>query len=305
MVKVEKEENYLEVKMFKRIIKRILILIITILVVITGYFFIVDIESKVPDNIKDEISIETKEFMTRKVFEISPNNNEENNKKTILYFHGGAYAAEATEKHWDFLEKLANDTNMKIIMPDYPLTPKYTYKSTLNMVEAIYKETLSKVNPENLIVMGDSAGGGMALGLLEKLSQKNIEMPSKTILISPWLDTTMSNPKIDEVQKNDKDLNKEKLYLAGALYSRNLEESEECFVNPVNGKLSKLKNIIIYTGTYDILNPDCYVLQEKAKKEGIQIEIKEYQQAPHIWIVNNQDELALKAYRDLLQDILN
>lgn len=291
--------------MIKRIILEIILIVITVLVVVCGYFLILDIESNVPQELQDKVEIDTKEFMDRKVFEISPKNKEDKSNKTILYFHGGAYVAEATGEHWNFLTKLVNDTKSTVIMPDYPLTPKYTYKDVLKMIEPVYKETLIKVGAENLIVMGDSAGGGMALGLLEKLSQSNVEMPAKTILISPWLDTTMSNPKIDEVQKNDKDLNKEKLYLAGVSYSRELEKKDEFFVNPINGKLSKLKNIIIYTGTYDILNPDCHLLKEKAEKEGVNIEIKEYETAPHIWIVNNEDDLAVWAYNDLVSSLLN
>lgn len=289
--------------MIKRIILDVILIIITVLVLICGYYLIIDIESKVPENIESKASIETRDFMDRKVFVISSKNSDKKSNKTILYFHGGAYVAEATNEHWEFLEKLVNDTNVTVIMPDYPLTPKYTYKDVLKMIEPVYKDTLEKVGKENLIVMGDSAGGGMALGLLEKLSQSNIEMPEKTILISPWLDTTMSNPKIDEVQKDDKDLNKEKLYLAGVSYSRDMDIKDEYFVNPINGKLSKLKNIIIYTGTYDILNPDCYILKEKAQREGVNVEIKEYDTAPHIWIVNNEDELAISAYNDLIEEV--
>ena len=59
--------------------------------------------------------------------------------------------------------------------------------------------------------MGDSAGGGLALGLEETLSLNNKQLPAKTILISPWLDTSMTNPKIDEIQPRDKVLNKFKL----------------------------------------------------------------------------------------------
>ncbi len=286
--------------MVKRIILEIILIVITVLVVVCGYFLILDIESNAPQELQDKVEITTKEFMERKLFEIAPKNKDKKNNKTILYFHGGAYVAEATEEHWDFLAKLVNDTKATVIMPDYPLTPKYTYKDVLKMIEPVYKETITKVGAENLIVMGDSAGGGMALGLLEKLSQNNVEMPAKTFLISPWLDTTMSNPKIYEVQKKDKDLNKEKLYLAGVSYSRDLKQEEDYFVNPINGKFSKLKNIVIYTGTYDILNPDCHLLKEKAEKEGVNIEIKEYETAPHIWIVNNQDELAISAYNDLI-----
>lgn len=291
--------------MIKRNIINLIAIIITIIVMIFGYYMIIDIETKIPQKANESCDIETKEFMSRKIFIIKPKT-EQLSKKVILYFHGGAYVAEATTLHWDFLEKLANDTKSTIVMPDYPLTPKYTYKDVFNMVEPLYKEIISKVDVKNLVMMGDSAGGGITLALAEKISQNNIQLPSKTILISPWLNVTLTNEKIKEVQKNDKDLNKEKLLIAGISYARDEEGMKSYLVNPINGPLSKLKNVIIYTGTYDILNPDTHLLQEKAKKEGIDIQIKEYEQAPHIWIINNinkQDELQLKAYQDLVCDI--
>lgn len=291
--------------MIKRIIINLIAIIITIIVMIFGYYMIIDIETKIPQKANESCDIETKEFMSRKIFIIKPKT-EQLSKKVILYFHGGAYVAEATTLHWDFLEKLANDTKSTIVMPDYPLTPKYTYKDVFNMVEPLYKEIISKVDVKNLVMMGDSAGGGITLALAEKISQNNIQLPSKTILISPWLNVTLTNEKIKEVKKNDKDLNKEKLLIAGISYARDEEGMKSYLVNPINGPLSKLKNVIIYTGTYDILNPDTHLLQEKAKKEGIDIQIKEYEQAPHIWIINNinkQDELQLKAYQDLVCDI--
>jgi len=291
--------------MIKRIIINLIAIIITIIVMIFGYYMIMDIETKIPQKANESCDIDTKEFMSRKIFIIKPKT-EQLSKKVILYFHGGAYVAEATTLHWDFLEKLANDTKSTIVMPDYPLTPKYTYKDVFNMVEPLYKEIISKVDVKNLVMMGDSAGGGITLALAEKISQNNIQLPSKTILISPWLDVTLTNEKIKEVQKNDKDLNKEKLLIAGISYARDEEGMKSYLVKPINGPLSKLKNVIIYTGTYDILNPDTHLLQEKAKKEGIDIQIKEYEQAPHIWIINNinkQDELQLKAYQDLVCDI--
>ena len=291
--------------MIKRIIINLIAIIITIIVMIFGYYMIMDIETKIPQKANESCDIETKEFMSRKIFIIKPKT-EQLSKKVILYFHGGAYVAEATTLHWDFLEKLANDTKSTIVMPDYPLTPKYTYKDVFNMVEPLYKEIISKVDVKNLVMMGDSAGGGITLALAEKISQNNIQLPSKTILISPWLDVTLTNEKIKEVQKNDKDLNKEKLLIAGISYARDEEGMKSYLVKSINGPLSKLKNVIIYTGTYDILNPDTHLLQEKAKKEGIDIQIKEYEQAPHIWIINNinkQDELQLKAYQDLVCDI--
>ena len=238
--------------------------------------------------------------MGRNVFIVTPKNKEKSNKK-VLYFHGGSYVAEATSQHWDFIEKIVNDTGATVILPDYPLTPKYNYKDVFNMVVPLYKEIITQVEPRELILMGDSAGGGLSLALEEKVAEENLPMPEKTILISPWLDVRLTNPKIDEVQKHDKQLNKETLKLAGIAYAGE-DGINSYLVNPIEGDLSKLKNVIIFTGTHDILNPDVYVLQEKAKQQGTSIEIKEYEQAGHIWLIekNSPQEIEQQAYQEIL-----
>ena len=242
--------------------------------------------------------------MGRNVFIVTPKNKEKSDG-TILYFHGGAYVAEATKQHWEFIEQMVNDTGVTVILPDYPLTPKYTYKDVFRMVEPLYKEIIEKIDSNQLILMGDSAGGGLGLALEEKLSEENIEMPVKTILISPWLDVRLNNPKIEEVQKKDKELNKETLKLAGIAYAGE-EGSESFLVNPIDGNLSKLKNVTILTGTYDILNPDVQVLKQKASEVGVGIEVKEYEQAGHIWMIekNSSQELIQQGYQAILEDIL-
>ena len=143
--------------------------------------------------------------MERNVFTISKKGTEKNNTSNyILYFHGGSYVAEATDNHWTFLENIVRDTGYTVIMPDYPLTPKYNYKDVYNMVEPLYKELIKKIGNDNVIIMGDSAGGGLALGLYEKIANQNIELPTKTILISPWLDVRLENENIKEIEKRIK-----------------------------------------------------------------------------------------------------
>ena len=113
------------------------------------------------------------------------------------------------------------------------------------------------------------------------------------------------NRKIDEVQKFDKQLNKETLKLAGLAYARE-DGIDSYLVNPIDGDLSDLRNVIIYTGTYDILNPDVYILEQRAKEQGVEIQIKEYKEASHIWLIQNEEdekELVQKAYRDLVNDL--
>lgn len=293
--------------MYKENISKIIVVLmflsIIILAMTTAYFLNMDIESEEPQNIEEEYVREKYEFMGRKVFTIRDKSTEENTKY-ILYFHGGSYVAEATNNHWEFLKKIAKDTGYTIIMPDYPLTPKYNYKEVYNVVEPLYNQIIEKVGKSNLILMGDSAGGGLALGLYEKITQDNIETPAKTILISPWLDVRLENDNIKDVEKNDTILNKETLKLAGIAYAGN-DGINSYMVNPIDGDLSKIENVEIFIGTYDILNPDCKLLKEKANEVGKDIEIKEYDQAKHIWLVDNNssEEITQKAYKDLINSL--
>lgn len=291
----------------KRKTKVFVILLISMGILLTiiyklaiSYFFEYDRETIEPDEETKICDINIQNFQDRKVFYISPKDVQTDS--TIIYFHGGSYMAEATKDHWDFIQKLAIDAKATVIMPDYPLAPKSNYKEVYNMVEPLYKDIISNIDINNLIVMGDSAGGGLALGLMEKVSNEDINIPNRIVLISPWLDVRLKNPKIEEVQKRDKQLNKDTLKLAGISYSN---ADDNYLVNPIDGNLSKLKNITIFTGTDDILNPDVFVLQDKAKQQGIEIDIKEYEKAGHIWMIekNTNKELIENGYKDILETV--
>lgn len=282
----------------------ILFIIIIICLIILAYFLFVDIETKTPENIENKYDLTVETFENRNIFIIKSKGSKKTNMK-ILYFHGGSYMAEATSNHWEFIENLVDDTGATVILPDYPLTPKYNYKDVFNMVVPLYKEIQQRADVSNeLIIMGDSAGGGLSLALLEKISQEDIKMPKKTILISPWLDVRMDNPKIEQVKEQDKKLNKEALKIAGLAYAGS-DGIDSYLVNPIDGDLSKINNLTIFTGTKDILNPDVYKLKEKAEKNNINIDINEYQDAGHIWIIDkdSDEEIVKKGYEDLINKI--
>ena len=291
--------------MIKKVLSRIAVLMIVAIVlgiIVAGYYKFVGVESSAPSQKNYTYYIQTEKFMNRNVYIITPIGGATNNK-VIMYLHGGAYVAEIGGDHWNMVGRLIEDTGSTIVLPDYPLAPKYTYKDVFKMMEPLYKEVEEKVGANNLILMGDSAGGGMSLALIEKIStQNNYEIPSKTILISPWLDVRLNNPQISKVKKNDKELNKESLRLAGIAYAGD-DGIDNYLVNPVDGDISKLKNVTIFTGTYDILNPDTHILEDKAKQQGIDIQLKEYEKAGHIWIVNQKWDKSLveRGYNDLIE----
>lgn len=245
--------------------------------------------SKIPIRVRKICKIRKYKYQKRKVF-VMKNRKSSNSNITILYLHGGSYVAGIMKEHWMFLGNICkNIKNSTIIVPDYPLPPKYNYKDVFEVMEGLYEEVINKVGKEKLVVMGDSAGGGLALALMQKISIQSKSQPEKLILISPWLDIKMENPKIDEVQKLDKVLNKNALKLAGNLYLGK-GNKDNYLTSPIDGPLDKIKNLTIYTGTYDILNPDVEKLREKCKKENVNINIKETKKAAHIWILSKKNK---------------
>lgn len=247
-------------------ISSILLLILGGTIAIILYFYTGNISSKVPKELLSNYKVKEETFQNRRVFVIKLKE-EQTNSKTIFYLHGGSYLAELNESHWKFFQNIIQDTGVTIIVPDYPLAPQYHYTDVFAMIFPLYQEIIQKVEKENLILMGDSAGGGMALALLEKVGEESLEQPSQTIVISPWLDVTMENPKIEQVQPNDLMLSQDLLKLAGIAYAGSEKQVKNYLVSPIYGPLEKLENVTIYTGTNDILNPDVHKLVEMAQEK--------------------------------------
>lgn len=278
----------------------LLTLIIVTIILSIIFLFKGEVQSIVPKYIKEKYRFKIKELRDRKVFVLSPK--DELTDKIILYLHGGSYVGAMNSEHWRFLSDIIDDTGVTVVIPDYPLTPKYNYKDVFNMIEPLYQEILEKKKSNKFILMGDSAGGGMALALIQKMKEKDIEIPDYTILLSPWLDVTMKNPDISMIEEKDPVLNKLALIISGEHYSGK-DGKDSYLVNPINGPLEGLENIVIFTGTYDMLNADARLLVEKANAKNINIDIKEYDNAIHIWMVNRHSQKnvhkAEEAYKDI------
>lgn len=261
------------------------------------------IESIPKEEIKKECQIKQEIYEGRNVYVVTPNELKE--EKVILYIHGGSYMGNLDEWYWNFIKDLAIDTGYCIIVPDYPLIPNYHYDDVFSFMEPLYKEIVEKVTSQKLILIGDSAGGGLSLALIQKMGEEEVPIPNKTVLISPWLDVRMENPEIKKVQEKDTELNIVNLKLAGISYAGK-NGMKSYLVNPVDGPVKKLQNVIIYTGTYDILNPDVKKLVTRAKEQGITIHVEETQGAQHNWIIDKDNPNVYHAKEDydkLIQEI--
>ena len=187
-------------------------------------------------------------------------------QRHLLFFHGGSYVLEATAFHRRFIQVLAKKHHMTISFVDYPLAPESTAETTMAMALESYQKITSTYPDHTFFLFGDSAGGGLALALLQLLKKKSVlPFPQKTVLCSPWLDLTLQNRQIPDYEELDPVLSVEGLKFAASLYSGG-EDLSNPTLSPLFGNMDGLGDILLFVGTHEVLYPDCLLLQEKIGK---------------------------------------
>lgn len=219
----------------------------------------------------------------RNVFTLKPKGNFSG--KRILYLHGGAYVQNFVRQHWSFLGELIKSLQCEVIAPDYPLAPRHTWKETFAMLEIVCKESL-QFDPSNFILMGDSAGGGLALALAQKMKQDNLPQPGQIILLSPWLDITLNNPDIKNVDEIDPFLGIKGLKKAGKAFAGDTDP-RHYLLSPINGTLDGLGKISLFIGSRDLLVADARRFKALAESRGVRINYFEYEGMVHVWMLLN------------------
>ncbi len=237
---------------------------------------------KPPKILKKKLDIKINQIEGKNVFILRKKHHVTN--QVILYLHGGAYIHNINIQHWLFLESLIEASNCTIIVPEYPLAPKNTYEDAFKMVEPLYKQWIAQRGANNMILMGDSAGGGFALALAEKLRKEFVPQPAHIILLSPWLDISMNNPDIKLVDGKDPLLGIEGLQLAGKSYAKETDVNHY-LLSPINGPIEGLGEISLFIGTHELFIADARKFKALCESKGISINYFEYQEMPHDWVL--------------------
>ncbi len=182
-------------------------------------------------------------------------NEEGISRNTVFYIHGGAYLMDFAEPHWRLLEKLIKETDVQVIAPGYRLLPFATYREAFDLIVPLYREYCEKHPDKNIILMGDSAGGGLSLALTEHFKANGIHMPDRLILLSPWVDISMENEQIKEYESVDPFLKVRPLSDCAELWKGDLD-IHDWHVSPIYGDLKGIRNVTVFVGTEEILYPD-------------------------------------------------
>jgi monoterpene epsilon-lactone hydrolase len=185
--------------------------------------------------------------------------------------------------HWNLIGRLAELTDRTVTVPIYPLIPEHSYHDVFPTLLRLYQQAAADQDVDRLAVIGDSAGAGMALALVQSLPA-GIPRPGDLILLSPWLDATMTNPDIIAIAPRDPLLNAAHLKTLGHLYALPDPPSVP-WVSPINGPLDDLGRVTVFTGTRDVLNPDAQRLKRLAAEHGTGIVLREYPGMFHDWVL--------------------
>lgn len=119
-------------------------------------------------------------------------------KRVMMYIHGGAYYFGSVDEHRYQMQRHARKLKARVFAPKYRLSPQFPFPCGIQDCVAAYLHLLTMQDPSEIVLAGDSAGGGMVLSVLCILRDQNIPLPSGAILISPWVDLTHSFPSVGE-----------------------------------------------------------------------------------------------------------
>jgi acetyl esterase/lipase len=200
----------------------------------------------------------------------------------VIYLHGGSYVHEIVKEHWSLVARIVTEAKCTAYVPIYGLAPESDFREGYAFATAVYRHVTSAHDPARIVLMGDSAGGGFALGLALVAKREGLPRIARIVLLAPWLDIALANPRIAEVERTDPWLTQRGLLVAGRAWSRGADPKLP-ELSPLHGDLTGLPPMSVYAGTRDILWPDAVVLAHRAEAAGVAVELVEAPGMMHVY----------------------
>jgi acetyl esterase/lipase len=201
-------------------------------------------------------------------------------ERTVIYLHGGGWVNEIAAQHWKLAAQIAGKGRAEVIVPIFPLVPFATATDVVPAIAALAAEHISA--GRSLCLVGDSAGGQIALSAALLLRDEHDAVIPRTVLISPVVDLSLANPLIKSVESTDPWLGRDALQVFADRWRGELSVDDPR-VSPLAADLKGLGPLTVFSGTRDILNPDARLLAEKAAAAGVDIDYHEQPGLLHVY----------------------
>jgi len=200
----------------------------------------------------------------------------------VLHFHGGGYTVGTARLYRDFTWRIGAAACASVLYFDYRLAPEHPFPAAIDDAFKVYRWLAARLDPRRIAMIGDSAGGGLALGTLYRLRDEGIALPAAVVAVSPWTDLALTGASLRSNAAADPMMNVEMLpstadgYLGGA-DARNPQAS------PIYGDPAGLPPALIQVGSDEILRDDAVRMAARMKRAGCEVEIEIWPRMPHAW----------------------
>jgi len=191
-----------------------------------------------------------------------------NKVKVILYTMGGGYVSGSCNDHRTLVAKVAQTSGFAVLMFDHRLAPEHPYPAALEDSVAAYRWLLEQgTRPENILIMGESAGGGLCLATLLALRDQEIPLPVAAVALSPWTDLKLTG---DSYQTRRKVcISPPGMSQVCSKYYYGDHDPMEPWISPLYGDLRGLPPLYINVGDYETMLDDSTRFAAKAKEAGV------------------------------------
>lgn len=234
-------------------------------------------EVRPPAALGKHAAVTRAEFRDWPVFRVTPPGPV---RDAVFFLHGGGFIREIVGAHWKFAARLGRELNAEAIVPIYPLIPHAGAAEMVEVTAALLARTLAERGPGRTFVIGNSAGAGLALAATQALAAANGPRPAELILISPWLDASMSHPDLPALETVDPFHRTPGFAEIGRVYADGLDVRDPR-VSPLFGPMAGLPPLTVFSGTREIFLTDARGLAERAEAAGVAVDYHEAPGQPH------------------------
>ncbi|MCC2546679.1 alpha/beta hydrolase [Hymenobacter sp. BT175] len=204
--------------------------------------------------------------------------------RVLLYFHGGGYVLGSINTHRALVGALAQRCGLNALTIDYRKAPEYPFPAALDDARLAYRWLQEQgYEPQNIILAGDSAGGGLALALLVSLRDAGQALPAAALGLSPWTDLVLPLTTLRRVAHEETQL-LEALQMRtwGPHYAGGLPLSHP-LLSPVRADLHDLPPLLIQISDAEVLYEDVLGFADKARAAGVALTLQTFGGLVHWW----------------------
>lgn len=210
----------------------------------------------------------------------------DDNKHVLLHLHGGAYVGGSIKIPGNLIipYRVGSASKIPVLMLNYGLAPGRPFPIGLNDSVNAYKWLLSEgFTPDNIIIWGGSAGGGLAIATLLKLRELGISLPKAAIGISPWLDLAFEGDSYNTRKDKELVLTKENLAQCVEMYiNASATDPRDPYVSPFYADMTGLPPLLIEVGDWEVFLSEDTNFAKRAMDAGVKVTLNVYPDMPHV-----------------------